>query len=80
MFKPTYYCDGCGIQKKETNHWLALREARDCSQIFTRLEVRAFNDCGPDDVHICGHDCLIKKVSAFASDLNISVENLKAAE
>jgi hypothetical protein len=78
MFKPVYLCDECRAEKKEANHWLALRETKDRDQTHSRLEIRAFDDASPNDSHICGSACMIKAVSRFAEEMNDKVEGLKA--
>ena len=53
-----YQCDECGVQKKESNHWVLA---------FVNTE-RALNfwpwsDDVPDAIHLCGEGCAAKVLS-----------------
>lgn len=78
MLKPTYYCDQCGEQKREANHWLAVRTVVEPTQILPRMETRAFMDRGDDDQHICGATCLVRHVNAFLSQIGPMVDQVEA--
>lgn len=61
-----YRCDGCGATKGETNHWWKLGLVAG-----VRLIVLAWEEHygGEGDFHLeyhlCGHACVLKKVSEF---------------
>lgn len=77
MLTAIYHCNVCGKQKGESNHWMAARLTKDCGQIYQRLEIRAFDDSTSDDEHICGAECLIQRISAFAAYLQTEVQKVK---
>jgi hypothetical protein len=49
-------CDGCGVEKKDVNHWFQV----DTSDL--RFSVYTWRDQGGDDstVHLCGESCAQK--------------------
>ncbi len=89
MTKPTYTCDQCGAEKREANHWLALRtpasiattpsthHASTANYILPTLQILSFVDSGPSDEHICGMVCLIRRVTAFEEQLRRAAEELE---
>jgi hypothetical protein len=78
MINVKYTCDGCGAVKPERAAWLGLRQNKDCSQIYLRMEVRAFDDCGPDDQHYCSYKCAAPVLDMFANHLIQQIENVMA--
>lgn len=55
--KITYYCDGCGAEKKEVNHWYAASVAG------TNFMVGELKFSVAGDRVYCGQQCLIKALS-----------------
>ncbi len=76
MTKTTYTCDQCGAEKREANHWLALRTPAS-NYILPTLQILSFVDSGPSDEHICGMVCLIRRVTAFEEQLRRAAEELE---
>jgi hypothetical protein len=63
-----YKCDVCGKIKGETNHWYAVRLEKSCKPDF--LLVKTFKnvlstEASVDYDHICGSECLHKRVDAM---------------
>jgi hypothetical protein len=59
-----YQCDGCGREKREANHWFALRVSAGVLEL-TRFE--RMRDLGPGAEFeiLCGQECVAKKISAW---------------
>ena len=55
----TYLCDGCGARRVPDGDWRALRIASD----RRGLEVRRFEDAGPDDRFVCSDACAARRIS-----------------
>ena len=61
----TYQCDGCRIQKKETNHWFRGYKLLDQQSIA----IVEWNGTPPSDevenseAHLCGASCVTEWVS-----------------
>ena len=56
----SYKCDGCGIQKGETNHWYAI------SPTAVSIIVSAWHD-GDGYAHYCSDACVVKAVQQWLS-------------
>lgn len=66
----TYACDICGVQRKETNHWLTFSVFTDDQQ-KQGFQVQQWDDKRADFswvTHLCGAQCLGKKVAQFVSE------------
>jgi hypothetical protein len=75
----TYQCDVCGKTKGDVNHWWIARSAKyGGNSIFTMTDwndkaLRSEFDVQGRDVkekkefHLCGSECVIKKVNEFMS-------------
>lgn len=66
----TFACDVCGTQKKTTNHWLIFSPYksdgdRDAFQV-QQWDVERANYNWV--THVCGAECLGKKVAQFVAD------------
>ena len=66
---PIYTCDGCDKQRQDSNHWLAIVRKGSSNTIHPSVEIRAFDDSGPDHEHYCGVQCCLKAVAAFMDSL-----------
>lgn len=64
MIVNTFQCDGCGIQKGETNHWFRWKERPN------QFGVGAW-DASPeptsDEKHLCSDACVVKAVQGWLS-------------
>lgn len=66
MIKPTVFCDVCGKQKGEVNHWLmAYTDVQSASLTILRWDAKAFASEGNEFWHLCGAECVVKKVNEF---------------
>ena len=54
-----YHCSGCGFEQDDAREWLALRVSQD----RRGLEIRRFEDSGPDDVLFCSEGCAFGRIS-----------------
>ena len=68
MQKVTYYCDGCGAEKKEVNHWYATRID---SEGFT---VRPIEGCGSYSRIYCGQGCVTEALSKYMEACRAATE------
>lgn len=59
MQKTNYYCDGCGKEKGEVNHWFIVRADQEG---FT---VSPFMPSGHSGCIYCGQSCVIKAFSEY---------------
>lgn len=67
MLKALYTCDQCGAEKKETNHWFAVR-------VFTRtVKILPFEEAIQGDKHACGDRCLLALVSRHTTALHLGI-------
>jgi hypothetical protein len=62
--KPEYACTACGRREQVSHDWLALRVSPDRRGI----EVRRFEDSGPDDVLFCSETCAFHRISEVLGD------------
>lgn len=58
--KTTYYCDGCGAEKKEVNHWWIADDHKEFV-IFPFDPI----DIAVDSKLYCGQSCVLKAVSEY---------------
>lgn len=65
MIRQAIWCDICGSQKQQTNHWFVAYEQAG------ELRVSGWNSryllC-PDTKHLCGETCVHKLVSEFLAN------------
>jgi hypothetical protein len=62
----TYKCDACETVKKETNHWFGIRLHRDLGTIVIMPFSKIPEDVMEEFEHVCGGECLLKRVDAMA--------------
>lgn len=72
----TYRCNICGIERREANHWYAIRNFGSRQTIFRSIGVLAFDDANSDDEHYCGEQHLLKGVDLFINELRQAQQNL----
>ena len=63
-----YTCDACGTRthaEHARGHWLALRLAGDRRGI----EIRKFENSGPDDRYVCSEACALRRISEIFAGL-----------
>lgn len=65
-----FTCDGCGTEKKESNHWYVVASGKYFSVApWGHMEFSTIpNSFARDDSdarHICGHECLMKQLTKF---------------
>lgn len=53
-----YQCDECGVQKKESNHWVIAFVSTDRANFYPWAE-----GAHPDVLHLCGEGCAAKVLS-----------------
>lgn len=67
----TYKCDICGKQKGEVNHWLYALLAEDEMKIRKfPLHPKNYGGIPPEAIHLCGAECVQKKVNEFLSKVS----------
>lgn len=59
--KVTYYCDGCGKQRGEANHWWIVRTGKPSISIYPFDPI----DSGTEFDCYCGQGCAMKAVSEW---------------
>ncbi len=68
MESTVYSCDGCGVPKKESNHWYFVR----LGSAFHIYRWGSFIEGGSDGSvlirHFCGHACVQKKLSEWMGE------------
>jgi hypothetical protein len=71
--KLTITCDECAVERRDANHWFAVREG---GVGFAVAPLRAVEE-RPDffspeafKIHICGESCLHKRLARFCAALN----------
>lgn len=68
MQKTTYYCDGCGTEKRDVNHWWGIK-------IDTSgWTVRQFQVGGSNTNILCGQRCVIAAVTKYMDQQTDSTE------
>ena len=68
--KESFTCDICGTDRKETNHWFAVRfdaVGTLIMQTWGRAKDRQHLD-GADTHHLCGSDCVHKFIDKWLSN------------
>ena len=67
-----YACNGCGVIKKEANHWWVALRFRDNPraplQLYRWADRVHANEETTETAHLCGHACVIKHVSEFMGE------------
>lgn len=63
-----YTCDGCGVEKKESNHWFSLIQREG----FTEISVWGMR-AGNSSIY-CGDACVMKAVSAWLNEKKQAVQ------
>ena len=62
----TYKCNACEKVKGETNHWFGVRLHQELGTVV----IMPFSKIPPDAMeqfeHVCGAECLLKRVNAMA--------------
>lgn len=61
--KTTYYCDGCGKEKGETNHWWVIYSEVSMELIPFRVEAKS--GMGTESKIYCGQACVTAAVSKY---------------
>jgi hypothetical protein len=56
--KTTYYCDGCGREKGEVNHWFGVRVDEE------GWTLKSFSYTGVHHIY-CGQECVHKALSEY---------------
>lgn len=73
MITQTIVCDGCGVVKKQTNHWYRLAQGKkgltltESSGDYLTPKDYETGSSGVSLHDLCGSACVIKKVSEFLS-------------
>ena len=75
--KTTYTCDQCGQVKGETNHWFAMQERGTGATILPMFRLLGFMDAAPDDIHLCGENCVMARVSACLREISAKSDEIK---
>jgi hypothetical protein len=57
-----FTCDGCGVQKKDANHWFRMGTFGGCQLALNYWQEGSVVD---DEKHYCGAACVLKAVSEF---------------
>lgn len=67
MQKPTYFCDICGAERKQTNHWfIAEEKANGMMSLYPWAlpKSEGYHD-QPGLKHLCGHQCVHLLIDAW---------------
>ncbi len=60
MKREAFYCDGCGVEKKDVNRWWLLRG--DCGMV----SIESWKSLSGDSyVHACGEKCALEMASRW---------------
>ena len=66
-----YKCDGCGAERKETNHWYtAYKTSKTFGTVLSTWEeakAGAILDF-PGVRHLCGRNCVVKYISELMGE------------
>lgn len=69
MERTTFFCDVCGVEKKESNHWWRILLFKNNPKAPLQLYPWDGNRIEPAEhltqLHLCGHGCVMQKVSEF---------------
>lgn len=82
MNATTITCDVCGVEKRETNHWLiavtSVSSAADNPGIaFGPLGAPVRDDPDFKIEHLCGESCALKHLSRWLDELKAASSNPK---
>ena len=64
MIKPTFYCNVCGAERKQTNRWWTAWT----SQGSLILRPHQEGDVSDDMTHLCGEVCAHKYLGQFMEE------------
>lgn len=59
----SWTCDVCGAEKREVNRWWS------CRVFENGITVLRWNDAALLDGHLCGEQCVLKKVAEIMGSL-----------
>lgn len=54
-----YQCDGCGVMKQKSNHWVLVRVSRRSVRYISWSDAEARKP----GLHLCGEGCAAKELS-----------------
>lgn len=77
-----YYCDGCGVMRKETNHWFVMFTAKE-RKGEQRLHVSEWTDAIAtldSSKHICGHRCAHKLLDYWLEHKSLDGFNMPSGQ
>jgi len=62
-------CDICGVEKKESNHWILFEHLSGVTHIgFPVIRFYAWNNQYPSFKHLCGSACASKALNLCIED------------
>ena len=67
MIVKAYKCEGCGADRKETNHWFCIRQTPK-TVVLCKWEDAGRNLNSSKTKHFCGRNCAIKYISELMGE------------
>ena len=73
MTNLTTTCDGCGVVKKETNHWFKLISSPISVEVSLAEDFDDSDEPAGTVQDLCGRNCLMKAWDAAIDELKVVV-------